>query len=181
MDQTNIRQRRPQQTEKIRGLQCHTQMYGKTEKKKKSYCGEKSVHGSREHLSICPVSQYYHVIFSFSDVFNQHGPIFFSPQGVSFESFSSISRTRLYSNAITQVIKGTSIICIAQLFPFKALKDCNLKQTIDITDMEEYTPGIYYCDEKFLRQLSEESIHLRFTLAAALCGYRLLDGWCHVK
>lgn len=132
MDQANIRQRRPQQTEKIRGLQSHTQMYGKTEKKKKSYCGEKSVHGSREHLSICPVSQYYHVIFSFSDVFNQHGPIFFSPQGVSFESFSSISRTRLYSNAITR--EGTSIICIAQLFPFKALKDCNLKQTIDITD-----------------------------------------------
>lgn len=123
-------------------------------------------------------------MFSFTDVFNQPSPIFFSPQGVSFESFSSISGTRLYLNAITQGIKGTSIICIAHLFPFKALKDCNLKRTIDITVflfIEEYTLDIYYCDEKFLWQLGEESTHLYFTLAAALCGYRLLDGWCHIK
>lgn len=106
----------------------HIQTHKNWKGKKKSYCGEKSVHGSLENLSFCPVSQDSHAIFSFTDVFNQPSPIFFSPQGVSFESFSSISSTWLYSNAITQGIKGTSIICIAYLFPFKALKDCNLKQ-----------------------------------------------------
>lgn len=117
-------------TDKITGPQLHIQTHKKLKRKKKSYCGEKSVHGSLENLSFCPVSQDSHAIFSFTDVFNQPSPIFFSPQGVSFESFSSISSTRLYSNAITQGIKGTSIICIAYLFPFKALKDCNLKQKI---------------------------------------------------
>lgn len=60
-------------------------------------------------------------------------PHFLSPEGVSFKNFSSISRTWLYWNAITQAIKGTSIICNAHLFPLKALKACNLKQTTDVT------------------------------------------------
>lgn len=93
-------------------------------------------------------------------------PVIFILFFFSFESFSSISGTRLYSNAITQGIKGTSIIWIAHLSPFKALKDGNLKQTIDISVFVltggKCTPGICYCDEKFLWQMGEESIHLYF-------------------
>lgn len=142
---------------------------------------EGNVCARKQRRTQCPVTQHYHVIFSFTDVLNQARPIWFSPQGVSFESFSSISRTRLYSNAIRQGIKGTSIICIAHLFPFTALKDCNLKQTIDITMllfMEENPQGFCDCNEKLLRQLGEESIHLYFTLAATLCNrWVQIIGW----
>lgn len=75
MDQTNFRQRRWQQTDNITGPQSHIQSHEKLKRKK--LCGEKSVHGSREHLSVCPVSQYYHAMFSFTDVFNQPAPFFF--------------------------------------------------------------------------------------------------------
>lgn len=130
MDQTDIRHRSWQQTDKITGPKLRIWTHEKLKRKKKVIAGKNLYIEAKEHLSFCPVSQDYHAIFSFTDVFNQPSPIFFSPQGVSFESFCSISRTRLYSNAITQGIKGTSIICIAHLFPFKALKDCNLKQKL---------------------------------------------------
>lgn len=57
---------------------------------KKCNCAQK------QRASQCPVTQHYHTIFSFTDVLNQARPIWFSPQGVSFESFSSISRKALF-------------------------------------------------------------------------------------
>lgn len=169
------------------GTRALNRTYKLVEKLKKA-ATEGKVCAGKQRRSQCPVTQHYHVIFSFTDVLNQARPIWFSPQGVSFESFSSISRTRLYSNAIRQGIKGTSIICIAHLFPPTALKDCNLNKTIDITlllFMEENPPGFCDCHEKLLRQLGEESIHLYFTLAAPLCNrWVQIIGWmvpCEIK
>lgn len=116
-------------TDKITGPQLHIQTHKKLKRKKKKVIAGKNLYMeawkiSASVLSVRTLMQYF---LSLMCLINP-APFFFSPQGVSFESFSSISSTRLYSNAITQGIKGTSIICIAYLFPFKALKDCNLKQ-----------------------------------------------------
>lgn len=149
---------------------------GNTEKK--CCCGKNLSMETDSVLSLSTIMQYFPSLMCLINP----GPISPPPpQGVSFESFSSISRTRLYSNAIRQGIKATSIICIEHLFPFKDLKDCNIKQTIDITMllfMKEHTPSFYYCTEKLLRQLGEENIHLYFALAAALCnGWVQIIGW----
>lgn len=133
------------------------------------------MHRSREHLSVLSLStitQYFPSLMCLI----KPGPFGFLHRVSPLKASLQLAE-RLYSNAIRQGIKGTSIICIAHLFPLTALKDCNLKQTIDITMllfMEKNPPGFYYCNEK----LGEESIHLHFTLAAALCNrWVQIIGW----
>lgn len=134
-------------------------------------------------LSLSTIMEYFPSL-----MFNQPSPVFyfFSPQGVSFESFSSISRTRLYSNAIRQGIKGTSIICITHLFQFMALKDSNLKQTLILpcfylwrNILQASVIVMKSCSGSWVKRASIYILH--WQLHFVTDGYRLLDGWCHVK